>query len=538
MDKPERSNILLVDDKPERLLTLQAILEPLNQNLVTAASGKGALRELLKREFSVILLDVHMPGMDGFETAQMIRERPRCAHTPIVFVTGSQEWADMERAYSLGAVDFISVPIKPLILRAKVSVFVDLFQTAAQARLETEARAREEEARKRAEADCRAKDEFLATVSHELRTPLTPILATIQALEHDPDPQSLRQALHVMRRNLELEARLIDDLLDLTRIRTGKMHLHLEVIRLQNALRRAVEICAQKAHEKGVNLVAETEAEIDHVTGDAARLQQVFWNVIHNAIKFTPVGGTVTVRSYNPSPEEIRVDIVDTGIGIAPTDLDLVFTRFMQLARGRAPEGGTGGLGLGLAISKSLIESHGGQIWVSSEGKGHGCCLSIVLKTTSSSDETVGHSMNGARPEPGPLRILLVDDHGDTRNALQKLLIRKGYHVEVAECVHSGLELARSRPFDLLLSDIGLPDGSGMELMRKIREISPLPGIALSGFGMQHDIERSKAAGFVEHLTKPINFCQLQAAIAKHCTQKMNKEANETVREFHDGSGA
>lgn len=520
MDKPERSNILLVDDRPERLLALQAILEPLNQNLVSVASGSDALRELLRKEFSVILLDVHMPGMDGFETAHMIRERHKCAHTPIVFVTGSQEWTDMERAYSLGAVDFISVPINPLILRAKVSVFVDLFQTAAHARAEAEARAREEEARKRAEAESRAKDDFLATVSHELRTPLTPILATIQTLEHDPDPKALRQALHVMRRNLELEARLIDDLLDLTRIRTGKLHLHLEVVRLQNALRRAVEICEQKAREKGIRLVLEATAQEEHVNGDAARLQQVFWNIIHNAIKFTPQGGTVTVRSYNPSPEEIRIDVVDTGIGIAAHDLSLVFNRFMQLSRGKAPEGGTGGLGLGLAISKSLIESHRGQIWAMSLGKGHGTTLSIILKTTSSRNASGKNTEDLLTTGTEPLRILLVDDHRDTRDALQKLLVRKGYHVEVAEDVRSGFDLAQARPFDLLISDIGLPDGSGVELMRKIRAVSSLPGIALSGFGMQHDIERSKEAGFVEHLTKPVNFSHLQAAIARHRAQR------------------
>ncbi|MGV3533693.1 MAG: response regulator, partial [Chthoniobacteraceae bacterium] len=187
MDKPARTNILLVDDRRERLLALQTILEPLGQHLVSASSGTEALRELLHHEFAVILLDVHMPGMDGFETAQLIRDRRKSAHTPIIFVTGSQEWEDMERAYSLGAVDFISVPIAPVVLRAKVSVFVELFQAVEQARLESEGRVREELARKQAEAESHAKDEFLATVSHELRTPLTPILATIQTLEHESD---------------------------------------------------------------------------------------------------------------------------------------------------------------------------------------------------------------------------------------------------------------------------------------------------------------------------------------------------------------
>jgi signal transduction histidine kinase len=515
MDKPQVTNILLVDDRPERLLALRTVLEPLNQNLVPAESGESALRELLRRDFSVILLDVHMPGLDGFDTARLIRERRKSAHTPIIFVTGSQEWEDMERAYSLGAVDFISVPLHPQILRSKVSVFVDLFQITEQARLETQARIREEEARKRAEAENRAKDDFLATVSHELRTPLTPILASIQLLEQESDPKALREALHVMRRNLELEARLIDDLLDLTRIRTGKLSLHRETVNAHNALRRAIEICERAADQKGVTLSAEINATSCYVDGDAARLQQVFWNLISNAIKFTPKEGKVTVRTANPEPNKLRIDVVDTGVGIDPHDLTRVFQRFMQFSRGLAPQGGTGGLGLGLSISKSLIESHGGEIWASSLGRGHGTTFSVQLETTMPRSNVTGDFTPADQPEREPLRILLVDDHADTREALQKLLSRRGYEVEAAESVQSALDLASKTHFDLLVSDIGLPDGSGLDIMQALRDTQHMRGIALSGFGMQQDIDRSKAAGFAEHLIKPVNFSQLQAAITK-----------------------
>ena len=211
--------------------------------------------------------------------------------------------------------------------------------------------------------------------------------------------------------------------------------------------------------------------------------------------------------------------MIDNGIGIDPNDLGRVFNRFMQFSRGKAPEGGTGGLGLGLAISKSLVESHGGQIWASSQGRGHGTTLSVTLKTTAAGPTPSEPTSESSVASSEPLRILLVDDHRDTRDALQKLLIRKGYYVEVAEDVRSGLALAQSHHFDLLISDIGLPDGTGIDLMQRIRETCSLPGIALSGFGMQHDIERSKQAGFIEHLTKPINFSQLQAVIAKHRNQ-------------------
>jgi signal transduction histidine kinase len=516
MDKPETTNILLVDDRPERLLALRTILEPLNQNLVPATSGSAALREILRRQFSVILLDVHMPDMDGFETAQMIRSRPKSAHTPIIFVTGSTEWDDVERAYELGAVDFISVPLTPQVLRAKVSVFVDLFQTAEQARAEAEARSREEEARKRAEAENRAKDDFLATVSHELRTPLTPILATIQTLEQESDPAALREGLHVMRRNLELEARLIDDLLDLTRVRTGKLHLHFEDVNLHNALRRAKEICADQARNKEVDLDIGLKAANYFVNGDAARLQQVFWNLISNAIKFTPSGGKIVLRTSNPSPEEIRVDVIDTGIGVDPHDLNRVFHRFMQFSRGLAPQGGTGGLGLGLAISKSLVEAHKGHIWASSLGRGHGSTFSVLMNTVQHVPSEAERTPETAHRRQSDVRILLVDDHKDTREALQRLLARKGYYVESAEDVASAIKLADDHEFDLLISDIGLPDGSGLDIMHHVRERNNIPGIALSGFGMQQDIERSKAAGFREHLTKPVNFGLLQAAINRH----------------------
>ena len=536
MDKPARTNILLVDDRRERLLALQTILDPLGQHLVSANSGTEALRELLRHEFAVILLDVHMPGMDGFETAQLIRDRRKSAHTPIIFVTGSQEWEDMERAYSLGAVDFISVPIAPVVLRAKVSVFVELFQAVEQARLESEGRVREELARKQAEAESHAKDEFLATVSHELRTPLTPILATIQTLEHESDHASLRQGLHVMRRNLELEARLIDDLLDLTRIRTGKLHLHEEVINLQNSVMRAVEICRPKAKQRDVQLDFQSKAREKYVQGDAARLQQVFWNLIHNAIKFTKPGGKVSVRMVNQDPDEVRVDVIDTGIGIEPRSLTEVFNRFMQINRPSAPEGAQGGLGLGLAISKSIIDAHQGEITASSLGLERGATLSVVLKTTQERPDGVPSGTDGTSVlSEEPLRILLVEDHEDTRNALRRLLIRKGYEVETAEDVGSALKLAAEKKFDLLVSDIGLPDGTGVDLMLELKKSNPLPGIALSGFGMQQDIDRSREAGFIEHLTKPVSFTELQAVIAKH--RASVREARERELEAEAGAG-
>jgi CheY-like chemotaxis protein len=219
----------------------------------------------------------------------------------------------------------------------------------------------------------------------------------------------------------------------------------------------------------------------------------------------------------NQDPDEVRVDVIDTGIGIEPRSLTEVFNRFMQINRPAAPEGAQGGLGLGLAISKSIIDAHEGEITASSLGLDRGATLSVVLKTTTKRPEGVSAGSDGASSvSEEPLRILLVEDHQDTRDALRRLLIRKGYEVETAEDVTSALELAGRQEFDLLVSDIGLPDGSGVELMLELKKRKPLPGIALSGFGMQQDVERSREAGFIEHLTKPVSFSELQAVIAKH----------------------
>src|SRR5215471_13793559 len=363
-----------------------------------------------------------------------------------------------------------------------------------------------------------AKDQFLAQLSHELRSPLTPVIAMVGELEAElPDSKPIAEALEVVRRNVELEARLIDDLLDVTRISNGKLQLSFEPICVHQILQRAYEICREEIAAKNLEAEFHLRATQTHVEGDPARLQQVFWNLIKNSVKFTPEKGRITIETLNPAPGKIEVRVIDTGIGIQPEKIDKIFNAFEQ--------GQTeitrrfGGLGLGLAISKALIDAHGGKIRVESPGKDHGATFLLELNTVVTpvgadgerKDQPVGPERELALARHR--RVLLVDDHHDTCIGMKRMLERRGYEITVAHSADQAVEKVRTQDFDLLISDIGLPDRSGYELMREVRLNKNLPGIALSGFGTEQDVNQARAAGFSEHLTKSINFERLEKTI-------------------------
>jgi signal transduction histidine kinase/CheY-like chemotaxis protein len=364
-----------------------------------------------------------------------------------------------------------------------------------------------------------AKDQFLALLSHELRNPLTPVIAMVEELEAGiSDPGSNRQALEVIRRNVELEARLIDDLLDVTRIAKGKLQLSFEVVCVPEILQRAYEICQEDILSKNLNVDFQLRAKHVHIQGDPARLQQVFWNLIKNGVKFTPANGRIIIETLNPNPGEIEIRISDTGIGIGPEKIDKVFNAFEQGQSSITRR--FGGLGLGLAISKAMVEAHNGKISVTSAGKDLGATFAIRLKTVpapaAADDGVDGHRPVPARKSPGKLtsrHLLVVDDHHDTCLGMKMMLERRGYHITLAHSAEQALEKAGKAKFDLLISDIGLPDRSGYELMHELQQSSGLRGIALTGFGTEHDVNRARDAGFSEHLTKPINFERLEEAI-------------------------
>jgi PAS domain S-box-containing protein len=422
-----------------------------------------------------------------------------------------------------------------------------------------------ERARREAEAASHAKDQFLAVLSHELRTPLTPVLTAAQAIEGDPQvPESLRATAGMIRRNVELEARLIDDLLDLTRISRGKLRLDFTRSDVHEKLLSVVQILEHDAQSKGVQLVVSLAARRRHVRADPARLQQIVWNLLKNAIKFTPESGRITIATSEGGDGQIMIEVIDTGIGIQPEVLPKIFDAFQQGSGDVTKQ--FGGLGLGLAITKVLVQLHGGSITAESAGPGRGSRFTVQLplvaepsRVTSVSGNTpvggsglayssssglahiVGSGLSNVAGSAGRgvpdyignssglaataaaavaakrerRRILLVEDHEDTAMIMSTVLRHQGHVVRRAASVAAALQAAQAEPFDLVISDIGLPDGSGLDLMRQLRLRQPVRGIALSGFGMEDDVRRSRDAGFDEHLTKPVSLEVLESTLKR-----------------------
>ncbi|MGE5608248.1 MAG: ATP-binding protein [Bacillota bacterium] len=398
-------------------------------------------------------------------------------------------------------------------------------------------------AKEAADAANQAKDRFLASLSHELRTPLTPVLAIVSSLVEDPSISArLREDLATIRRNIELESRLIDDLLDLTRINRGKLELRYERVDVHAILRHAIRICCDpQITGKRLHVQMNLEAAQHYLRGDGSRLEQIFWNLLNNAVKFTPEGGAITVRSCNPEEGGIVVEITDTGIGIEPEAFPKLFDAFAQ--GGRSIMRQFGGLGLGLAISKALAELHDGRIAAESPGCNRGATFRVTLPIATIAEiepkimrpaaveaergELPGAVPSGAKVSPRnrSVRILLVEDHPDTAKTLSRLLQADGHEVTVASNIASALSLADSSQgrFELVVSDLGLPDGSGHDLMRTLNHRYGLSGVAISGFGTEADIRKSLNAGFAEHLTKPVNLAHLESAIhrvaAMYCSE-------------------
>ena len=392
---------------------------------------------------------------------------------------------------------------------------VTLMDISARRRVEREL----EQAWEAAAAMNEAKDKFLATLSHELRTPLTPVLAVLSSLERQElDPQGrMATDLAMMRRNIELEARLIDDLLDLTRISRGKIDLQREATDLRQVVEHAVRTsCGEVMTADRMRVMTELPSGDWQLWADSSRLTQVFWNLLNNAVKFTPEGGAIRVHlRREEAPPRLVVEVADTGVGIEPDLLPRIFDAFEQ-----GEPGGTrrSGLGLGLAISKTIVELHGGELGVASDGKDRGATFMVRLPVVRSPVEAAAPAADGKpspAPEP-PRHILLVEDHADTAEAIRDLLRDRGYRVSMAGSIAEALALAAAKegsPIDLVVSDLGLPDGSGLDLMRELSSRHGLSGVALSGYGMDEDVRKSHEAGFRKHLTKPVDVRALEEAI-------------------------
>jgi CheY-like chemotaxis protein len=344
---------------------------------------------------------------------------------------------------------------------------------------------------------------------------LTPALLAATALEKDASlPEALRRDVEMIRRNVELETRLIDDLLDLTRIANNKLELHTELLDLHAVLSRASDICRPEIQQKSLRMDVQLGAKEPNLDGDSVRLQQALWNLIRNAVKFTPSGGAISIITDNPRKNVIRIQVKDTGVGFAPDAGQTLFEAFVQ--GGRSITRQFGGLGLGLAITRSIVEAHGGTIRAESPGLHRGAIFAVELPTErkrNAKDPDPRSREGVSSKDTRSLRILLIEDHDDTRMSLDRLLRRFGHQVAAASTAREGLELAGSKPFDLVISDIGLPDLSGEDLMSELRDRFGLIGVAVSGYGMEADVARCRIGGFAHHLTKPIQIEHLKQII-------------------------
>ena len=570
MNDEDRVSVLLVDDQPARLLSYEAILDSLGLDLVKAQSGTEALHRLMEREFAAVLLDVNMPDIDGFETAALIHRHPRFEKTPIIFVTAVHVTdLDRLRGYKLGAFDYVYVPVVPEILRNKVLVLAELHaqrkklerlnRTLEQANAELGAlntslqaeRARELQAlnevleranaelaqrnaelvrevaeRKRVESALqeadRRKNEFLATLSHELRNPLAAVSNAVRLLELVPptDPQS-GSARQVLGRQVGHLVRLIDDLLDVSRITSGKIALRKEPVDLATVVARAVETVrpALAARRQDLDLSVSRGSMI--VDGDPIRLAQVLGNLLANAVKYTGEGGRIRL-AIERAPEHLGeaavIRVEDTGIGIASDMLPRIFDLFSQADH---PPDGQGGLGVGLALVRELVALHGGTVAASSAGAGQGAAFVVRLPLASArAAQATNAAEPGARSRAGlaapARRVLLVDDNRDSAESLAALLTMLGHEVYQAYDGPAALAAAPNWLPDLVLLDIGMPGMSGYEVARGLRADPRLDGatlIALTGYGSAKDRHESRAAGFDGHLVKPIDFDALEHII-------------------------
>ena len=669
--------ILVVDDRVENLVALSAILEGPGRTLVTAPSGRDALRALLRQDVAVILLDVDMPDLDGFETAALIRQRPASAHTPIIFVTAHGEESHVVKAYSLGAVDYILAPVDAEVLRAKVNVFVELFRKTAENRRQAdELRGAEERLRRQAEmrlretharlqqiiesvvdyaifsldetgniaswnagaerlflyeedevlgrdprlllppdADARdlpaqqcgraiaegrseldtwfrrkdgtrfyaigvvtpmrdadgqlagfstavhditerrraqealqhkarelaeanrLKDEFLAVLSHELRTPLNAIIGwSHMLLERGDDPALLRRGLESIGRNGHAQLALVNDILDVSRFITGKFRMEIRPCDLRETIEAAVEAGQTAAQAKGIALRAAPLDTPVTINGDSARLQQVVWNLVSNALKFTPEGGSVTV-GLDAGPRNAVIRVRDDGVGISPDFLPYVFDRFRQADSSASRA--SGGLGLGLAIVKHIVELHGGTVTAESGGKGHGAAFTVSLPLAGQAASPVPDAgprrhegreperapvletftdarIDGARPSLGGVTCLVVEDHEDTRDLMRTALEASGLRVLTAGSAEAATPLVADA--DVLVCDIAMPGEDGHALLRRVRALPPhlggtVPAIALTAHVSEADRARALRAGFQAHLDKPVSLARVLETI-------------------------
>jgi signal transduction histidine kinase len=549
------AGVLLVDDQPARLLTYRAILEPLGEDLHEAVSGRDALRQLMLRDFAVILLDVNMPDIDGFETAAMIHQHPRFEKTPIIFVTAvNVSDLDRIRGYELGAVDYVTVPVIPEILRSKVAVLCELHRkrlelelaydelavanealrveksrelealneslriandTLAARNVELQRQVHEREnAERQLREHGRRKDEFLATLAHELRNPLAALSNAVHALGLSPDDGD---ALHrTMERQTRLLVRLIDDLLDAARIGRGKLALKAVPARLKAVLDSAIETMTPLlvAGERTLQLQLGHDADTYVVRADPERLTQVFSNLLSNAVKYSDAGAAITIEARERAGW-VEVSVADHGIGLTAEQALQVFEPFHQVDG--AIERSRGGLGIGLTLARQIVAMHGGSISVYSAGPGRGSCFTVCLPLSADGVQPVAREAARAVPAQHACRALVVDDNRDSADTLAMLLQLLGHDVRCVYDPREAAGVAASFAPDVAFLDLGMPGMSGHDVARTLRAGTAgatMVLVAVTGWGQPEERRRTRDAGFDHHLVKPVDLAVVSAICA------------------------
>lgn len=561
-EKPDTVRILLVDDQHARLLSYEAILRELGHDLVTATSGVEALDRLMREEFAVILLDVSMPGMDGFETASLIHEHPRFEKTPIIFVTGLYV-TDLDRlkGYELGAVDYVFVPVVPEILRSKVSVLAELYVkrkelqqanrnleranaelAAANSTLQSEKNRELERAnavlertnstlqaeileRQRLEealleAD-RRKDEFLAMLAHELRNPLAPILNAVQLMRlRQLDDADVILSRDMIERQTEHLSRLVEDLVDMSRITQGKIKLQKETLALSTVMTRAIETTQPIIDARRHVLTVDLPPQPVHVLGDMTRLAQVVGNLLNNAAKYTEDGGAIRLslvtEPRGDGSQDAVIRVRDTGVGIPAEMLPHVFDLFTQVER--TLDRAQGGLGIGLALVRRLVDLHGGSVSAHSDAGAAGSEFVVRLPTVAA-PAAAGAPVDLTRPASGDgkCRVLIADDNLDSAESLAMLLRQLGHTVATAKDGLQAVAMAEQFRPDIAVLDIGMPKLDGCGAAQRIRQSERGRSvflIAVTGWGREDVRGRTRQSGFDAHLVKPVEFATLVALMA------------------------